>query len=177
IDPTGDDDAPATRVEQTFQRTVLDDHCATEVIDLASGAFKNHSVELSFNADGVLVGVSREVTGGAEAAVDAVTAGFSDGMSWAKSTVEAVDGFADHRAAVRKARLERELARARAEVELNGLGATTHEAAEVARLGQLAEMAGHMETITHAGADAAGALQPRDPAAMAWYREPPPPRP
>lgn len=170
---SGDDVAPGIRVEQTFVRTVLDDHCDTEVIDLAAGAFRDHSVVLDFDTDGAMVGVSREVAGGADAAIGAVTEGVSHGLTWSKSVVDGVDGFADHRAAVRKARVDRELARARAEVELNGLGATAAEAAEVARLKQLAEIAGHQEAITQAGPAGIDALRTRDAASMAWYREPP----
>ena len=62
-----------------------------------------------------------------------------------------IDFFSNHDDAVRQARLERDLATAKAEVELAGIAATRTEAAHVARLEQIAKIAAHRKTIGEAG--------------------------
>lgn len=127
------DDAPGN-VEEILHRWVMDDRCDTEFLPLARRLAGNREISLGFDDSGALVSLSKSSKSGAADLIGGVTGGLTDGLASAKSTMDTLDGFRSHAEAARKARLDLQLATAKAEVELAGIAATRAEQAKVAAL-------------------------------------------
>lgn len=157
-------------IEQTLHRMILDDRCDREFYGFDRRWLGDREVVLDFDADGALIGVSTTHKDGVAAVPGALLDAASAGLAKAKDAVATLDGFATHDEAARKSRIDLELASAKAELELAGLGATRAEAQRVARLEQLSKLAAARKTIADSGAGSAADLAASYPDLLSWYR-------
>ena len=132
------DTSAVVLTEQIIHRWVMDDGCDTEFLTLERTFAGKRELTLDFDDGGALISVAKTSESGAANVVTGALDGLNEGLASAKTAADTIDGFLNHAAAVHQARITQQLAVAKAEVELAGLGATKTEQANLARLAQLA---------------------------------------
>lgn len=164
-------------VEQYIPRWILDDRCDVEYIQLGRTWVGDKNVSMVFDADGALTSLSKHDKSGVTKVVSGAVDGLGEGLTAAKTAMEAVDSLRGHDQALKAARLGQNLAIAKNQLELDGLGATRSEQLEAQRLKQLSEIAKYRGELGDASSSTVADLLAKNSDITGWYQPPGPPQP
>ena len=155
--------------------SVGDEYSPIQTFELKKSLFGKRSIDLAFSADGFLTGVDTEGTAALSTAATALSGVPGD----IATGVESYGKIATGLATAKRAGLDAELARVKAEVELRqqqilaaGLDSTTADATRLTRLTQLQGILESQAAISKIDPTLVGAAR-TGTTDLDWYQEPP----